>query len=921
MTCKFSPSLLKLLLGLLFLWAPFTLLAAGWHPGRLLVKPKQGVSLQEFHRTCAATLSTKIMAGNEAWELIEFNPLESVPDKARSYIKSGLVEYAHPDYWVELAVVPNDPHTRDAKRSYNIQLINAPAAWNLQHGAPNIIVAVVDTGIRYTHEDLLDNMWVNTGEIPGNKIDDDRNGYVDDIYGIDFSGTLPSGDPMDTSGHGTHVAGIIGACGNNAKGISGIAWDIKIMSCRFMGERGGTISGAVSAMVYARKNGARIINASWTVEDDASILRAEVNTLRSNGILLVCAAGNHTSNLSEEKLYPACYSTDYQNVICVGNSNSSDQKVADSNYSATYVQLFAPGREIYSTYAFSDNRYSTLSGTSMSTPHVSGALALYLQANPSANYIEARNRLLASVDPVPELKNFCSTGGRLNLARLLSSKEVPKINWPSPSSITYGTPLSTEQLNASTTVQGSFSYDPPAGTLLEPGSHSLFTTFTPLDTFNYLPTDLFVALTVSKRTPHIQWSEPEPVVYGTALSAEQLNATADTAGSFLYNPARGTVLKPGTHSLKATFIPSDSTHYNSAEETVSLTVEKALPQVLWSPPSPILAGSPLTENELNATANIPGTFTYSPALGSILPLGTHTLSASFVPDESDYYEELAQITNSITVVSFLPAPHPADLAGEFLMSESDVADYAEHWREGLPWPLAPSPIQVDFLTRAGFLWLSAEPYEQIPDLEPPLCWIPLSPEPLGEGIPAPYATSSISSNSVTIRFFTPPTGLYWALEETLPQGAIPSAITQNGSHDSAHNQLKWGPYWPGEDAWEEQPFSYTLAAEEGFASLVTLSGVLSLDGVNIPVLGERQLLLGASIPDLVCTVESAGKITLSWENLSLQKGKLELQKSAAATGPWEPLPEAEPPYTLTLKPSANLFFRLTVVDGFTPPGE
>lgn len=917
----YSP-LFKLLLSLLFLGTTFFVSAADWYPGRLLVKPKSGASLQEFHRACASTLKMKIMAGDEAWELVEFDPLENVADKARSYLKSGLVEYAHPDYLVKPALMPNDTYIRDPKRAYNIQLINAPAAWNLHNSASNVIVAVVDTGVRYTHEDLAPNMWVNTKEIPNNKIDDDLNGYVDDVYGVDFSEGATGNNPMDTSGHGTHVAGIIGACGNNAKGVCGIAWNVKIMACRFQDDTGGHISDAVRSMVYARENGAKIINASWTFKYDVQILKSEIQTLESRGIIVVCAADNQTLNLDTEKLYPACYSVDYQNVICVGNSDSADTKVYNSNYSTNYVQLFAPGREIYSTYANDDSRYSFLSGSSMSTPHVTGALALYLQANPSSTYTQTRTRLLASVDPVDALKNYCSTGGRLNLAKLLSSKVVPIITWPAPGPVSYGTLLSEEQLNASASTQGSFIYDPQAGILLEPGTHFLLTTFTPMDTTTYLGTDKTVALTVNKRVPVINWPEPKPIVYGTKLSAEQLNATADTAGSFLYSPSKGTLLNAGTHNLKVTFIPTDNTHYTTKDQTVSLTVEKARPEVLWPEPSPILQGTPLSENELNATANIPGAFTYDPTLETLLPLGTHILNATFTPEDSVNYETLTYLTNSLTVVSYFPDPHPADLTSSFILSPSDFSNYASHWMGGQPWSLAPNPIPVDYVTRAGFLSLIAAPYTQNIDFEPPLCWVPVSsPASPSGGISIPFATSTLSSNSVSIRLIADSATLCWALEETLPLGAIPSEIGQAGAHDSAHNQVKWGPYSKNGEAPNEQIFSYNLTAEEGFAGLVTLSGVLSMDGVSIPVLGERRMLLGARVPNLHCTATPPGKITLSWENLSLQAGKLQLQKSSGPNGPWEPESEALSPYIVTITPSSALYFRLAVVDAVEPTRE
>ena len=555
--------------------------AGEWYPGRILVKPKNGTSLAQseaFHKTCGTKIKTILMAGDYPWQVIEFSPLDSVPEKVQQYIKSGLFEHACPDYLVEPAVLPNDPYTQDSDNySYHIPLIGATVAWDHVREAPNIVIGMVDSGILYTHEDLQNSLWVNTKEIPGNGIDDDKNGYIDDIYGIDVSGVI-SGDPLDTVGHGTHIAGILGGTGNNSKGIAGITWNTKIMACKFMTKTTGSISGAVAGMVYARKNGAHILNLSWTVSTDEKILQEELKTLQSKGILVVCAAGNHSSDLSKNAQYPACYSTKYQNIICVGNSNSSDTKYNSSNYSPIYVQLFAPGTSIYSTYIGSNSKYSSLNGTSMSTPMVTAAIALYMRLHPSANWKDIKSALLNSVAKKESLANYCSTGGRLDVGKFITGKTTPSITWKTPTPIAFGTPLSSAQLNATSKINGNFTYNPSTGTVLDVGKHIITATFIPSDVSSYSVNEFGVTMQVNKAHPTLVWNDLAPIIYGTPLSSAQLNATANVSGTFDYTPGEGTILPVGTNFLSVKFTPTDANHYFPGNLTNSLVVfEPPLP--------------------------------------------------------------------------------------------------------------------------------------------------------------------------------------------------------------------------------------------------------------------------------------------------------------------------------------------------------
>ncbi|HKI71302.1 MAG TPA: S8 family serine peptidase, partial [Verrucomicrobiae bacterium] len=287
----------------------------------------------------------------------------------------------------------------------------------------NIIVAVIDTGVRYTHEDLADNMWVNPGEIPGNGIDDDGDGYVDDVHGINVINH--TGDPNDDYGHGTHVSGTIGAVGNNTVGIVGVCWKVQIMACKFLDSTGnGFISDAIKCMDYARSKGAKVINASWgSTSFTSQALHDAIDTLRQAGIIFVAAAGNSAQDNGVNPIYPASY--DLDNIISVAATTRDDDLAVFSNYGASTVDLGAPGEPIFSCWNGSDSDYRYFQGTSMAAPHVTGACALLMAHYPNDNYRQIINRILSNVDRLPSLAGKCISGGRLNLQRALSGGITP----------------------------------------------------------------------------------------------------------------------------------------------------------------------------------------------------------------------------------------------------------------------------------------------------------------------------------------------------------------------------------------------------------------------------------------------------------------------------------------------------------------
>jgi hypothetical protein len=221
------------------------------------------------------------------------------------------------------------------------------------------------------------------------------------------------------------------------------------------------------------------------------------------------------------------------------------------------------------------------------------------------------------------------------------------INWPSPAAIQHGTRLSATQLNATASIPGRFVYTPPAGEVPSAGTHTLSVTFTPTDS-NFPSAQATVPLSVTKAIPTINWPAPAAISYGTALGAAQLKATASVQGSFVYDPPAGEVLAAGTHTLTATFTPTNAADDATAQATVSLTVNKATPIITWPTPPATSYGTPLGAAQLNATALVPGTFVYTPAAGNVLAAGTQTLSVTFVPaDAMDY--TTAQATVSLTV--------------------------------------------------------------------------------------------------------------------------------------------------------------------------------------------------------------------------------------------------------------------------------
>lgn len=346
-----------------------------------------------------------------------------------------LVAFAEPDHLVWPCVIPNDPafaagqlwglHNLGQVGGYSEDAdIDAPEAWSIRHDAPDVVVAVTDTGIRHDHEDLAPNMWTNAGEIPGDGVDNDHNGVIDDIHGYDA--ITGSGNPMDDQGHGTHCAGTIGARGGNGIGVCGVAWQVRLQACRFLGPAGGTTSDGIKAINYARRMGADVISASWGGGPYSEALRQAIAQCDAVGIPFVAAAGNEGTNNDSIPHYPSSY--DVPNIVAVAATDAADRLTSFSCYGRDTVDLAAPGWQIWSCHKGSSTDYKYLNGTSMATPHVAGALALARAQFPGDSVSQLIGRLYQTADAVPSLSGKVKTGARLNLARLLGSGPPPATN-------------------------------------------------------------------------------------------------------------------------------------------------------------------------------------------------------------------------------------------------------------------------------------------------------------------------------------------------------------------------------------------------------------------------------------------------------------------------------------------------------------
>jgi len=446
----------------------------GTVPGQLLVKVTAGPTSDAAVNANKLVGATQVKAFSRiGWQLVQLPAGKTVEQGIAEYQQNPDVAGAEPNFRYQVLGTPNDPMY---SQLWGMAKINAPTAWDITTGNSNIVVADIDTGIDYNHPDLAANVWVNPGEIAGNKLDDDNNGYIDDIHGINaVTGAPDPGDPMDDNGHGTHTAGTIGAVGNNGLGVTGINWQVKIMALKFLDkDGGGDDAGALACFDYvhmmkAKGINIRVINNSWGGYYFSQALQDAIDACGAQEIISVCSAGNDSNDNDVFPAYPASYNSAC--IISVAASDPTDDRASFSNYGATTVDLAAPGEDILSTVP--GGGYESWSGTSMAAPHVTGAVALLCTVVGNLTAAQLKDQILTTVDPTPWMNYPTLTGGRLNLANAVRFYRVTFIS-PPPGSILYvsrptlafttkGMDKNSLQIKVNGSVVGTPSVDPLTG--------------------------------------------------------------------------------------------------------------------------------------------------------------------------------------------------------------------------------------------------------------------------------------------------------------------------------------------------------------------------------------------------------------------------------------------------------------------------
>lgn len=341
---------------------------------------------------------------------VDFENIHMVEQFVAELEATGYLDYAEKVPLDKIDLTPNDP---SYGTQWHLAKIQADLAWNVSTGSSSIIVATVDNAVDINHTDLTGSKWVNSGEIPNNNVDDDSNGYIDDVNGYDVADNDNNPTPPSSSfSHGTHVAGITGATSNNSTGIASIGYGIRIMGVKATKNSGSatSITDGYTGITYAAAAGAHVINMSWGGSSYSATAQSVINGAYNAGAICVAAAGN---NSDIEPHYPSAY----DHVISVGNTTSSDAKSSSSSYGG-WVDVSAPGSSIYSTYPF--NTYNTISGTSMASPLVAGLVGLMLSHNPNLNMADVENCLYSTCDPVTGSNSQWMGAGRINAFKAMN---------------------------------------------------------------------------------------------------------------------------------------------------------------------------------------------------------------------------------------------------------------------------------------------------------------------------------------------------------------------------------------------------------------------------------------------------------------------------------------------------------------------
>ncbi len=413
----------RLLFSISLLFSQYSLSDSTSVAGEYLVK-----LTKEFHHKSAAEVA-KILATKGAEKLPGIDNWYKVTNqKEKSLRMNPAVEFVEPNFFYYAVEIPNDPNyfeqwgmnnrgqnDKDGKAGQVGVDIKIEEAWRLSTGSHATVVAVIDTGIDGHHRDLKDNLWVNERELNGKPgVDDDGNGYVDDVNGYNFYAA--TADSTDDHGHGSHCAGVIGAKGNNGFGMAGINWQVQMMSVKFLNSSGsGTAEGAIKAIVYAVDNGAKILSNSWGGGRKSKALEEAIEYANAKGVLFVVAAGNTGKDIDKEPHYPASYNL--ANMISVAAINNQGLLPDWTNYGENSVDLAAPGENIFSTLL--KDSFGHMSGTSMATPFVSGVAGLVFSLHPEFNHYQLKERILQTANKLSHLEKKVRTGGMLSAAGAL----------------------------------------------------------------------------------------------------------------------------------------------------------------------------------------------------------------------------------------------------------------------------------------------------------------------------------------------------------------------------------------------------------------------------------------------------------------------------------------------------------------------
>lgn len=410
-------------------------------PGEYVLKLKKSMSIQRNINVFEKSLNVKIKKFIPNTDLVVVHANEKGQNDIKTmtnlFMQNDSVLLAEPNFIYRINKLPNDPEIgklwglinsgqSDSKNKVGVAGVDigAEAAWDVETGNEDVLIAVIDTGLDYNHSDLKENSWSNMAELNGKPgVDDDGNGYIDDIHGYDFANN--DGNPLDDHGHGSHCSGTIGAKGNDGAGIVGVAWNAKIMGVKFLAADGsGSLEGAVQAIKYATKMGAKIMSNSWGGGGYSEILKEAIQEANEHGIVFTAAAGNHSGNNDEAPSYPASYNL--PNVISVAAIDNTGNLANFSCYGRKTVHVAAPGVNVYSSVP---GGYESWSGTSMATPHVTGVAALLLSHEPNLTPEEVRTRLVKTSKPMSALKGKTASNGLVNAYLALMNEQAP----PDPS--------------------------------------------------------------------------------------------------------------------------------------------------------------------------------------------------------------------------------------------------------------------------------------------------------------------------------------------------------------------------------------------------------------------------------------------------------------------------------------------------------